>query len=168
MANKMLSNSGIINLSRRDYMDAVEKLAEKYNGSSSFVNIEFDWRIEANNRLCENKYRLLKYSDGELKQISIVKLESVYEYVVLHNENDDETFVGYICTSSSRRNVISLDIMLKVKNLAEAIRVIKLDLIGNDINHTLDGIFRDLQDNNDVTISDSGDAFDTCNELLGC
>ena len=164
MANKTLSNSGIVNLSSKDYSDVIDKLVEKYNGSAAFVNIEFNSVFSKTHNI---KYSIFKYTDGTLKQISLNDDEYVYEYVVLYDEVNNDVFVGYMCVTSSKFEVISLDVMLKVKTLSEAIRVIKLDLIGNDINHTLDGIFRELQDNNDITISDSGDAFDTC-ELIEC
>lgn len=165
MANKMLSNSGIVNLSSKDYSDVIDKLVEKYNGSAAFVNIDFNLVFSNSHNI---KYSVFKYSDGELRRISLDDVGSMYEYIVLYDEVNNDIFVGYMCITSSKFNTISLDVMLRVKTLSEAIRVIKMDLIGNDINSTLDGIFRELQDNNDVTISDSGDAFDTCSELLTC
>jgi hypothetical protein len=164
MANKTLSNSGIVNLSNKDYFDVIDKLVEKHNGSAAFVNIDFNSVFSKSHNV---KYSIFKYTDGKLKQISLNDDEYMYEYIVLYDEVNNDVFVGYMCVTSFKFKVISLDVMLKVKTLSEAIRVIKLDLIGNDINHTLDGIFRELQDNNDVTISDSGDAFDTC-ELIEC
>ncbi len=165
MANKMLSNSGIVNLSSKDYSDVISKLVETYNGSAAFVNIDFNSVFSKSHDI---KYSIFRYSDGELKRMSSNDIESMYEYVVLYDEVNNDVFVGYMCVTSFKFNMISLDVMLRVKNLSEAIRIIKLDLIGNDINHTLDSVFREFQDNNDVTISDSGDAFDTCNELLEC
>ena len=159
--DKTLSNSGIVNLSRKDYMEAVEKLANNYNGSVSFANIEFT-------SLYGNKYVLLKYSDGELKRVSTEKMESAYEYIILYDEKDDEIFVGYMCATSFRSRKISLDIMLKVKSISEAIRIIKCDLIGNDINKTLDEVLFNSRDDEEVIISNSGDAFDAYNELLEC
>lgn len=164
MANKMLSNSGIVNLSNKDYSDVIDKLVEKYNGSAAFVNIDFNSVFSKTHNI---KYSIFKYSDGELKRLSLDDIGSMYEYIVLYDEVNNDVFVGYMCVTSSKFNVISLDVMLKVKTLSEAIRVIKMDLIGNDINNTLDSIFRELRDNNDVAISDSGDAFDTC-ELIEC
>lgn len=159
--DKTLSNSGIVNLSRKDYMEAAEKLANNYNGSASFVNIEIGSSYG-------NKYALLKYSDGELKRISTEKMELAYEYIVLYDEKDDEIFVGYMCTTSFRLRKISLDVMLKVKSVAEAIRIIKCDLIGNDINKTLDGDLFNSRDDEDVIVSNSGDAFDAYDELIEC
>ena len=54
------------------------------------------------------------------------------------------------------------------KSIAEAIRIIKCDLIGNDINKTLDEVLFNSRDDEDVIISNSGDAFDAYNELLEC
>lgn len=159
--DKTLSNSGIVNLSRKDYMEAAEKLADEYNGSASFVSIDFS-------SLYGNKYALLKYSDGELKRVSTEKMELAYEYIILYDEKDDEIFIGYMCATSFRSRKISLDVMLKVKSIAEAIRIIKCDLIGNDINKTLDEVLFNSRDDEDVIISNSSDAFDAYNELLEC